>query len=297
MLLTYLQLFENTALFKIRDKIRSMKEKVLKTLELSPAMMKSLQERLKKLRPIKNDKVQEIGDTITEVNENSQVDQYLYQGDVVLTEEQADEIVEDIEDEVVGGNRTKRQAFKDHRYPKMLWSQGVNYYFHNLASMHASKIPNKQETTKTNDNYGMTYDYGSIMHYGGTSASFNKKPTMVPFDVDYQQTLGSPFISFIELSMLNEHYKCKENCNPSKSAKCEMGGFPHPRDCSKCICPGGYAGDRCTERPSGCGSTIQASPDWERLQDTLGSGECAKDDIISVCYNSCFYYYDYNKET
>ncbi|PIO66970.1 hypothetical protein TELCIR_11299, partial [Teladorsagia circumcincta] len=127
-------LFENTALFKIRDKIRSMKDKVLKTLELSPQMMKSLQERLKKLRPIKQDKVQEMGDTITEVNENSEVDQYLYQGDVVLTEEQAEEIVEDIEDEVAGENRTKRQAFKDHRYPKMLWSQGVNYYFHNLAS-------------------------------------------------------------------------------------------------------------------------------------------------------------------
>ncbi|PIO58945.1 hypothetical protein TELCIR_19606 [Teladorsagia circumcincta] len=141
------KLFENTALFKIRDKIRSMKEKVLKTLELSPAMMKSLQERLKKLRPIKNDKVQQMGDTITEVNENSQVDQYLYQGDVVLTEEQADEIVEDIEDEVAGGNRTKRQAFKDHRYPKMLWSHGVNYYFHNLASMHATKISNEQART------------------------------------------------------------------------------------------------------------------------------------------------------
>ncbi|PIO55730.1 hypothetical protein TELCIR_22883, partial [Teladorsagia circumcincta] len=149
-LLTYLQLFENTALFKIRDKIRSMKEKVLKTLELTPAMMKSLQERLKKLRPIKNDKVQEMGDTITEVNENSQVDQYLYQGDVVLTEEQADEIVEDIEDEVAGGNRTKRQAFKDHRYPKMLWSHGVNYYFHNLASMHTTKFSNKQVRTEQN---------------------------------------------------------------------------------------------------------------------------------------------------
>ncbi|PIO59001.1 shTK domain protein [Teladorsagia circumcincta] len=130
----------------------------------------------------------------------------------------------------------------------------------------------------------MTYDYGSIMHYGGTSASFNKKPTMVPFDVDYQQTLGSPFISFIELSMLNEHYKCKENCNPATSAKCEMGGFPHPRDCSKCICPGGYAGDRCTERPSGCGSTIQASSDWERLQDTLGFGYDEREDFLTCNY-------------
>ncbi|KAK6029221.1 hypothetical protein OSTOST_04671, partial [Ostertagia ostertagi] len=47
--------------------------------------------------------------------------------------EQAEEIVDDIEDEVAGANRTKRQAFKDRRYPKMLWSQGVNYYFHDMA--------------------------------------------------------------------------------------------------------------------------------------------------------------------
>ncbi|PIO56279.1 hypothetical protein TELCIR_22322, partial [Teladorsagia circumcincta] len=87
----------------------------------------------KKWRPIRTDKVDERGDSITEVNENSRVAKELYQGDVVLTEQQAEEIVEDIEDEVAGGNRTKRQAFKDHRYPKMLWSQGVNYYFHNLA--------------------------------------------------------------------------------------------------------------------------------------------------------------------
>ncbi|KAK6017704.1 astacin, partial [Ostertagia ostertagi] len=86
-----------------------------------------------KWRPIKTDKVGQNGDSITEVNENSHVDKVLYQGDVVLTEEQAEEIVEDIEDEVAGANRTKRQAFKDHRYPKMLWSQGVNYHFSSMA--------------------------------------------------------------------------------------------------------------------------------------------------------------------
>ncbi|KAK6018260.1 hypothetical protein OSTOST_16166 [Ostertagia ostertagi] len=32
---------------------------------------------------------------------------------------------------------------------------------------------------------------------------------MVPFDLDYQQTLGSPFVSFIDLSMINELYGCK----------------------------------------------------------------------------------------
>ncbi|KAK6035333.1 astacin [Cooperia oncophora] len=74
----------------------------------------------KRLRPIKKDKVAEKGDSITEVTNT--------------VREQAEEIVQDIEDEVAGENRAKRQAFKDHRYPNMLWSEGVNYYFHKLAS-------------------------------------------------------------------------------------------------------------------------------------------------------------------
>uniref|UniRef100_A0A0N4WXT3 CUB domain-containing protein n=1 Tax=Haemonchus placei TaxID=6290 RepID=A0A0N4WXT3_HAEPC len=140
-----------------------------------------------------------------------------------------------------------------------------------------------KETPQTNDNYGMTYDYGSLMHYGGTSASFNKKPTMVPFDVNYQQTLGSPFISFIELSMLNEHYKCKERCDPRTSVKCEMGGFPHPRDYEKCICPGGYGGARCTERPSGCGEKIQAFTKWVTLEDVVDNNR-ENEDFLTCNY-------------
>ncbi|PIO59967.1 hypothetical protein TELCIR_18553 [Teladorsagia circumcincta] len=50
-----------------------------------------------------------------------------------------------------------------------------------------------------------------------------------------------------------------------------MGGFPNPRNCSKCVCPGGYGGDHCNERPKGdCGRTIEALPEWNTLTDTLG---------------------------
>ncbi|VDP07589.1 unnamed protein product [Heligmosomoides polygyrus] len=406
------KLFNNTAVSGFRQRLKSMKAKVMKTLELSPEMLKSLKERLKHianktaaalvvtsllqwpkhafhtlrqrphfqlLRPIKQDKVKEEGDSISDINELNGVGQELFQSDIALTKLQAEEIVEEIEEEASEGNRTKRQAFKDGTYPRKLWSEGVNYYFHPYSSRemrsafvkgaklweqdtcidfressyakdrikvfpedgcwsYVGRLGNEQalslgrgceavsiaaheighalgffhtmsrhdrdeyitintanikpdwldqftkETTRTNYNYGMTYDSGSIMHYGARSASRNKQPTMVPMDVRYQETLGSPFISFIDLSMLNEHYNCKAKCNKETSAKCERGGFPHPRDCSKCICPGGYSGKTCTERPSGCGKTVQASSEWETLKDTLGDGRINED------FTKCHYW-------
>ncbi|EPB76406.1 astacin [Ancylostoma ceylanicum] len=142
-----------------------------------------------------------------------------------------------------------------------------------------------KETMSTNNNFGLDYDCGSIMHYGGTSASRNSKPTMVPFDINYQETLGSEMISFIDLSLVNEYYGCKEKCNPEKSANCGNGGFPHPRDCNRCICPGGYGGRLCTERPPGCGEVIQAKREWGSLTDVLGYGTKSRDD-----YSKCNYW-------
>ncbi|EYC02643.1 hypothetical protein Y032_0099g3222 [Ancylostoma ceylanicum] len=56
-------------------------------------------------------------------------------------------------------------------------------------------------------------------------------------------------------------------CDPEKSAKCDNGGFPHPRDCNKCICPGGYGGPLCNQLPNDCeqGVKVEAEDDWEEL--------------------------------
>ncbi|EPB65172.1 astacin, partial [Ancylostoma ceylanicum] len=85
-----------------------------------------------------------------------------------------------------------------------------------------------KQTTATNENYNITYDYGSIMNYDGRafvlpacadvwatvlttphfSGSYNGEYVIVPNDVTYQETLGSPFLAFYDILMMNTHYKC-----------------------------------------------------------------------------------------
>uniref|UniRef100_A0A0K0DNM7 Metalloendopeptidase n=1 Tax=Angiostrongylus cantonensis TaxID=6313 RepID=A0A0K0DNM7_ANGCA len=58
------------------------------------------------------------------------------------------------------------------------------------------------------DDFGLTYDYGSIMHYNEMSCSINKQRTMVAIDPFYQKTMGSDLISFSDIFMINKHYEC-----------------------------------------------------------------------------------------
>ncbi|VDP14903.1 unnamed protein product, partial [Heligmosomoides polygyrus] len=155
-------------------------------------------------------------------------------------------------------------------------------------------------------NYGIPYDFGSIMHYGSYAGSKNDKPTMIPTDALYTETLGSPFISFYDLLLLNRHYNCtgclKENiadlflrgvimhvldrCKQSRTV-CYLQGFPHPRDCSKCICPGGYGGVDCKERPAGCGEEFTATPYPQVFHASVGSkslGDTPQEDFDKCHY-------------
>ncbi|RCN51878.1 astacin [Ancylostoma caninum] len=59
-------------------------------------------------------------------------------------------------------------------------------------------------TSEQNENYGLPYDYGSIMHYGSSI----KDARITPKDDKYKTTMGSPLISFIDLLMINKHYNC-----------------------------------------------------------------------------------------
>ncbi|KAE9420616.1 hypothetical protein Angca_003314, partial [Angiostrongylus cantonensis] len=127
------------------------------------------------------------------------------------------------------------------------------------------------------DVYGMGYDYGSIMHYDERCDSINGRPTIIAADANYQKTMGSDLISFSDIFVINEHYGCNAICNKSTSAKCANEGFPHPRNCSICICPSGYGGLLCDKRPLGCGEDLVATNKKQIVNRRLGFGSGLRD--------------------
>ncbi|PIO57638.1 hypothetical protein TELCIR_20943, partial [Teladorsagia circumcincta] len=69
------------------------------------------------------DVVQPKEDSIEEINMKSGIAEELFQGDIILTKEQKEQIAADI-----SGYRSKRQAFKEKgKWPARKWSHGVAY--------------------------------------------------------------------------------------------------------------------------------------------------------------------------
>uniref|UniRef100_A0A0K0DN43 ZnMc domain-containing protein n=1 Tax=Angiostrongylus cantonensis TaxID=6313 RepID=A0A0K0DN43_ANGCA len=64
--------------------------------------------------------------TIEEVNRRNKVDTALFQGDMFLTKEQAEEIIDDIKHNQ--DSRNKRQAYRGETYPNNIWPNNLVYY-------------------------------------------------------------------------------------------------------------------------------------------------------------------------
>ncbi|KIH46631.1 astacin [Ancylostoma duodenale] len=328
----------STALVAIRQKFNNLKENIKAKLALSPARKAILEELLKHIRKIKKDRVQEEGDSIEEINEKTHVAELLYQGDIVLTRTQAEEIVENIEDD---SGRIKRQMFRDYRYPKKaIWENNTIHYYFNWGTTNKVKRVFRKgaglwqkdtcidfiedydshdrilvfigngcwsyigrrsgeqglslgigcdtrdwldqfalQTQYTNENYGLPYDYGNIMHYGANSASWNGQPTMVPNDPKYMETLGSPIISFYELLMINKHYGCdSKNISDVDS----LAQAKHLFDTVQRI-----ANRKNLPNPDGCGAVYEATTEYKTFRDVVGNktaGQRAREDF-DFCYN------------
>ncbi|VDK54070.1 unnamed protein product [Cylicostephanus goldi] len=68
-----------------------------------------------------------------------------------------------------------------------------------------------------------------------------------------------------------------------------MGGYPNPRDCSKCICPRGYGGALCNARPQAktCGETVTALSEKQTITHTLGD---SKNGATLADFEQCYYW-------
>ncbi|CAL2051500.1 unnamed protein product [Caenorhabditis brenneri] len=111
----------------------------------------------------------------------------------------------------------------------------------------------KQSADSTSD-YGIGYDYGSVMHYDTYAFSKNNQPTMMVRDPIYTDTPGTYFgPSFGDVKGINAAY-CSSTC--SNTLRCVNGGYINPSNCNGCNCPPGFGGKLCEVKanPGSCGN-------------------------------------------
>ncbi|CAD5225826.1 unnamed protein product [Bursaphelenchus xylophilus] len=162
----------------------------------------------------------------------------------------------------------------------------VKIVYSNLSPTLASQF--SKQTESTNNNYGVPYDYGSVMHYADTDAS-KGVVTMLAKDKIYQHTMGNNVgPSFADLLAMNIYYGCTKNC--ANGVICRNGGFRRHDSCDTCICPSGFGGKDCSELPEGqffaeknCGQVIAASKEWQTLSNRVVSKQVTLADRHSSC--------------
>jgi len=114
----------------------------------------------------------------------------------------------------------------------------ITVVFANVKPRFASQF----KFQKKSSTYGVAYDYGSVMHYGGTSFSIDKrggKKTMITKDPAWQDKIGkAPNLSFADLKVANIIYDCGGHCG---GKTCPSNGYLD-KNC-KCMCKGPSATD------------------------------------------------------
>ncbi|VDO85201.1 unnamed protein product [Haemonchus placei] len=113
---------------EIIERIRDMGDEALQTFHLSPEAMEKLEE-FRQLPTMELDHLNPQGDYIDEINKKDKVDEKLFQGDIYLTKEQGKIIISELEEELEGTNRRKRQAFRDKEGVRLWKNHTVPYFF------------------------------------------------------------------------------------------------------------------------------------------------------------------------
>lgn len=154
----------------------------------------------------------------------------------------------------------------------------VHELSHSLGSFHEHNRPDRDdylyvdqsEVKRTGQEINMNtqpwsmvkmytpFEYGSVMMYDVYKYGDSKK-IMTPKDPKYERTMGNRRIGFYDILKINKYYDCK--C--SKQLACDNGGYTNPADCSRCVCPSGFFGKLCNERPSKNSYELAASSKWQ----------------------------------
>uniref|UniRef100_A0A0K0EJM4 Zinc metalloproteinase n=1 Tax=Strongyloides stercoralis TaxID=6248 RepID=A0A0K0EJM4_STRER len=125
------------------------------------------------------------------------------------------------------------------------------------------------------ENYGLPYDYTSVMHYPISLFSVNDQPTTFPKDKTYAQSVGTQdALTFIDVKFINIHY-CSHIC--PRGIQCVNWGYQDPNNCNQCKCPPGFHGRDCGNIgwPSNeCGQTVYKITDQVQAISVQGSKIC-----------------------
>ncbi|KAM3727790.1 Zinc metalloproteinase nas-37 [Dirofilaria immitis] len=126
----------------------------------------------------------------------------------------------------------------------------------------------EKRTLSNTDNMGLSYDFGSLMHYSSKAFTNNfARNTIETRDHRYQQTIGQRnAISFKDAKMINLRY-CYDICKNKMT--CYNGGYTDPNNCNQCKCPTGLGGKDCLSveksRTSNCGGDLLANNDYQTI--------------------------------
>ncbi|KJH49342.1 CUB domain protein [Dictyocaulus viviparus] len=124
--------------------------------------------------------------------------------------------------------------------------------------------------------YGVGYDYGSVMHYDQFSFSQSGRPTIQTIDRNYQQTIGQrDGPSFMDVKRINLAY-CSSTC--INKLPCRHGGYTDPKNCAVCRCPTGLSGRLCDQaapNPSVCGNGARTASSTMQSISVRGATSCS----------------------
>ncbi|KAK6113453.1 Astacin (Peptidase M12A) family protein [Brugia pahangi] len=133
----------------------------------------------------------------------------------------------------------------------------------------------EKRTTLNTDNMGLSYDYGSLMHYGSKAFTISfDRYTIETRDRRYQQTIGQrQALSFKDAKMINLRY-CNDTCRYRMN--CYNGGYTNPNNCYECKCPTGLGGRNCLSveksKTPKCGGDLLAGYDYQNITITAQNG-------------------------